>query len=58
LDRYDDGGYAHGGSPLPRQDDIPAMLSDGEFVMTKDAVDAAGGPGPMYDLMYDLEGRV
>jgi hypothetical protein len=34
------------------------MLSDGEFVMTKDAVDAAGGPGPMYDLMYDLEGRV
>lgn len=54
---YAAGGYATGGSPLPKQDDIPAMLSEGEFVMTKDAVDAVGGPGPMYDLMHSLEGR-
>jgi len=54
---YAGGGYAHGGSPLPKQDDIPAMLSEGEFVFTKDAVDGAGGPQPLYEMMHQLEGR-
>jgi hypothetical protein len=61
---------AHGGTVnYPRQtgqingpgtatsDSIPAMLSDGEFVMTKRAVDGAGGPGTMYDLMRNFEMR-
>ena len=38
-------------------DSIPAMLSNGEFVMTKRAVDGAGGPGTMYDLMRNFEMR-
>ena len=43
-------------------DDIPAMLSDGEFVMTADAVRGAGngsrkhGMKRMYDMMHRLEG--
>ena len=41
----------------PRTDSIPARLSDGEFVMTADAVNGAGGPEPMYDLMDRLERR-
>jgi len=32
-----------------------ARLSDGEFVMTKDAVDGAGGAAQMYRMMHDLE---
>ena len=42
-------------------DSIPAMLSDGEFVFTKNAVDGAGngdrneGAKKMYALMKDLE---
>ena len=61
---------AHGGTVnYPRQtghingpgtgtsDSIPAMLSNGEFVMTKRAVDGAGGPGTMYDLMRNFEMR-
>ena len=43
-------------------DEIPAMLSDGEFVMTADAVKGAGngsrkhGMSRMYDMMHRLEG--
>lgn len=32
-----------------------ARLSDGEFVMTKAAVDGAGGAAQMYRMMHDLE---
>jgi len=44
-------------------DDIPAMLSDGEFVMTANAVKGAGsgsrsaGTKKMYDMMRQFEGR-
>ena len=43
-------------------DDIPAMLSDGEFVMTAQAVRGAGngsrenGVRKMYDIMRSYEG--
>ena len=43
-------------------DDVPAMLSDGEFVMTADAVRGAGGGSRergmrnMYDMMRRFEG--
>ena len=46
-----------------QSDDIPAMLSDGEFVMTKQAVMAAGngdrdeGTKQMYSMMNNLEER-
>tara|TARA_R100001369_G_scaffold39006_1_gene64963 strand:- start:6581 stop:7639 length:1059 start_codon:yes stop_codon:yes gene_type:complete len=39
----------------PKDDKIPAMLSDGEFVMTAKAVDKAGGPKAMYNLMNKLD---
>jgi len=39
----------------PKDDKIPAMLSDGEFVMTAKAVDNAGGPKAMYGLMNALD---
>tara|TARA_B100001057_G_scaffold127157_1_gene126122 strand:+ start:6064 stop:7569 length:1506 start_codon:yes stop_codon:yes gene_type:complete len=45
------------------KDDVPAMLMDGEFVMTRDAVRAAGGGSidkgidNMYGLMRNLEAR-
>jgi hypothetical protein len=39
----------------PKEDKIPAMLSDGEFVMTAKAVDNAGGPQSMYNLMNRLD---
>jgi len=71
------GGAANGGdiSSFPRRngairgpgtetsDDIPAMLSDGEFVMTARAVRGAGngsrqeGMQKMYDMMRTFEGR-
>ena len=47
-----------------KADDVPAMLSKNEFVMTADAVRAAGGGSVekgaqrMYDLMNSLEARV
>ena len=65
---------AQGGQMFPRRtgqiagpgtgtsDDIPAMLSDGEFVMTADAVRGAGngsrqqGVRRMYDMMRKFEG--
>ena len=33
-------------------DTVPAMLTPGEFVVTKDAVDNAGGPG-FFLLAYE-----
>ena len=39
----------------PKDDKIPAMLSDGEFVMTAKAVDNAGGPEAMYGIMNTLD---
>ena len=73
--RYALGGYAGGGNAqhFPRRtgaisgpgtgtsDDIPAMLSDGEFVMTAKAVRGAGGGSRregakrMYQMMRALE---
>ena len=47
-----------------RADDVPARLSKNEFVMTADAVRAAGGGSVnkgakrMYELMNNLEARV
>jgi hypothetical protein len=46
-----------------QSDDIPAMLSDGEFVFTKQAVMAAGngnreqGTKKMYEMMNSLEDK-
>ena len=46
------------------EDDVPARLSKNEFVMTADAVRAAGGGSinkgakRMYDMMYSLEGKI
>jgi hypothetical protein len=48
----------------PRADDVPAMLSKDEFVMTRDAVKGLGGGDvnvgaqKMYDLMNQLEAKV
>lgn len=48
----------------PRADDVPAMLSKDEFVMTRDAVKGLGdgdvnvGAQKMYDLMNQLEAKV
>jgi hypothetical protein len=47
-----------------KKDDVPAMLAKNEFVMTSDAVKAAGGGDinkgaqKMYDLMNSLESKV
>jgi hypothetical protein len=39
----------------PKDDKIPAMLSNGEFVFTAKAVDNAGGPRAMYNMMNQLD---
>ena len=39
----------------PKDDKIPAMLSDGEFVFTAKAVQNAGGPSAMYKMMNSLD---
>lgn len=68
--------YAEGGQAYPRRtggigpgegsgtkDDVPALLMDGEFVMTRDAVKGAGngnikkGIDRMYDMMRNLENK-
>lgn len=68
--------YKEGGKAFPRRtggigpgegsgtkDDVPALLMDGEFVMTRDAVKGAGngslkkGIAKMYDVMGNLENR-
>ena len=52
------------GQGTETSDDIPAMLSDGEFVMTAQAVRGAGngsrsnGMRNMYDMMNNFESRV
>ena len=46
------------------KDDVPAMLSKNEFVLTADAVKAAGngdanvGAQRMYNMMHSLEAQV
>jgi hypothetical protein len=61
--------YRAGGGFVPvgvkeKADDVPAMLSKNEFVMTADAVRAAGGGSvekgaqKMYNTMKQLEGRI
>jgi hypothetical protein len=58
-----DGGFIPMGVK-EKADDVPAMLSKNEFVMTADAVRAAGGGSVnkgaqrMYDLMNSLEAMV
>ena len=60
---YRSGGFIPVGSK-ERADDVPARLSKNEFVMTADAVRAAGGGSVnegarrMYQLMNALEGRI
>ena len=68
--------YAEGGQAYPRRtggigpgegsgtkDDVPALLMDGEFVMTRNAVKGAGngnikkGISRMYDMMRNLENK-
>jgi hypothetical protein len=59
---YRGGGFIPVGSK-ERADDVPARLSKNEFVMTADAVRAAGGGNVnegakrMYSLMNQLEAR-
>ncbi len=63
LDMRKTGGFVPIGVK-EKADDVPAMLSKNEFVMTADAVRAAGGGSiqkgaqRMYDTMKRLESRV
>ena len=63
LDYRQSGGFVPMGVK-EKADDVPAMLSKNEFVMTADAVRGAGGGSvekgaqKMYDTMKRLEGRV
>jgi len=63
LDYRQSGGFVPMGVK-EKADDVPAMLSKNEFVMTADAVKGAGGGSvekgaqKMYDTMKRLEGRV
>ena len=63
LDYRASGGFVPVGVK-EKADDVPAMLSKNEFVMTADAVKAAGGGSvekgaqKMYDTMKRLEGRI
>ena len=62
-DYRDQGGFVPVGIK-EKADDVPAMLSKNEFVMTADAVRAAGGGSvqkgaqKMYDTMKSLERKV
>lgn len=64
LDLRDSGGFIPPVGVKEKADDIPAMLSNNEFVFTADAVKAAGGGSVekgaqvMYDQMKNLENRV
>jgi len=64
LDLRKTGGFIPPVGVKEKADDIPAMLSNNEFVFTADAVKAAGGGSVnkgaqrMYDLMKNLESRV
>ena len=63
LDYRKTGGFVPPVGVKEKADDIPAMLSNNEFVFTADAVRAAGGGNVnkgakrMYNLMRQLEGR-
>ena len=63
LDYRSSGGFIPMGGP-EKADDVPAMLSKNEFVMTADAVrglgngDIESGAQQMYDLMNNLEAQV
>ena len=39
----------------PKDDKIPAMLSNGEFVLTAKAVDKLGGPNALYKVMNKVD---
>ena len=64
LDMRETGGFIPPVGVKEKADDIPAMLSNNEFVFTADAVRAAGGGSVnkgaqrMYNLMKDLESKV
>jgi len=66
LDLRDSGGFIPPVGVKEKADDIPAMLSNNEFVFTADAVKGMGdgdvnkGAQRMYDMMKKLEngGRV
>jgi len=60
LDMRDTGGYQPHGKK-EKHDDVRALLAQGEFVMTSDAVKGMGGGDrelgakKMYDLMHSME---
>jgi hypothetical protein len=60
LDMRDSGGYQPHGK-AEKHDDVRALLAQGEFVMTSDAVKGMGGGDrelgakKMYDLMHSME---
>ena len=64
LDLRETGGFIPPVGVKEKADDIPAMLSNNEFVFTADAVRNAGGGDInkgaqlMYDTMKKLESRV
>jgi len=64
LDLRETGGFIPPVGVKEKADDIPAMLSNNEFVFTADAVRAAGGGSVnkgaqiMYDTMKKLESKV
>tara|TARA_A100001201_G_scaffold29_3_gene105 strand:+ start:5707 stop:6843 length:1137 start_codon:yes stop_codon:yes gene_type:complete len=64
LDMREEGGFIPPVGVKEKADDIPAMLSNNEFVFTADAVRAAGGGSVdkgaqrMYKMMKDLEAQV
>jgi len=64
VDMRETGGFIPPVGVKEKADDIPAMLSNNEFVFTADAVRAAGGGSVekgaqrMYDLMKSLEGKI
>ena len=64
LDFRDNGGFVPPIGIKEKADDIPAMVSNNEFVMTADAVKGMGGGSVekgsqrMYDMMKQLEGKV
>jgi len=64
LDLRETGGFIAPVGVKEKADDIPAMLSNNEFVFTADAVRAAGGGSVdkgaqiMYDTMKKLESKV
>jgi len=64
LDMRETGGFIPPVGVKEKADDIPAMLSNNEFVFTADAVRAAGGGSVdkgaqiMYDTMKRLESKV